>query len=117
MMRVRLPKQGGAGVEAYGDRARSAITKAVNDAAQEIHNESQRAVPVDTGNLRGSGRIEPAREGESPRAIIEYGGTAADYALAVHETHATSSKFLERPAREYARKFLDDIGGNLRGAE
>ena len=101
-------------VEQYRDRALAGVTKAINDSAQEIHNESQRVVPVDTGNLRGSARIEPATK-DVQRATISYGGTAAEYALAVHEAHPdpASRKYLERPAREYARQFVDAIARNV----
>jgi hypothetical protein len=84
------------------------IAVAINHAAQEIHNESQRAVPVDTGNLRASARIDPATI-DRLTAFITYGGTAAAYALAVHETHPTKSKFLERPARAYAAAYLEGL--------
>lgn len=91
----------------------TAITEAVNRAAQEIFAESQRRVPVDTGNLRASARVQPAREAP-PRATITYGGTAAEYALAVHETHRSQSKYLEEPAREHARQLADAVGISIK---
>jgi 3-hydroxyacyl-CoA dehydrogenase len=87
----------------------------VNDTATDVFNASQRAVPVDLGNLKGSGRLEPAAEGEFI-ARVSYGGTAAEYALIVHETHATKSKYLERPAREHLQPFKEAIRKAIRGA-
>lgn len=41
----------------------SELVDAVNEVAQDVYAESQRRVPVDTGNLKGSGRIEKAKKG------------------------------------------------------
>ena len=89
------------------------VITAINEAAQDVYGESQRRVPVDTGNLKSSARIDPATE-RAAVATVSYGGTAAAYALAVHELHATKSKYLEAPARESAPKFLDGITVELR---
>jgi hypothetical protein len=92
-----------------------AVWKVVNDTAQRVFNESQRLVPVDTGNLKASGRFTPAERGASIVATIGYGGTAAGYALVVHEIHATRSKYLEKPAREETSRFIEDVRKALRG--
>lgn len=42
-------------------------------------------------------------------ATISYGGTAAKYALPVHERHASKSKFLEEPARDAEKTLLTRI--------
>ena len=86
---------------------------ALNEAAQDVYNESQRRVPVDTGNLKASARIDPATQ-RSMVATVGYGGTSAAYALAVHELHRTKSKYLEAPARELAPQFLDGVRVELR---
>ena len=49
--------------------------------AQSALDTSNRYVPVDTGRLQGSGRIERRPNG----LAVVYGGPAAPYALAVHE--------------------------------
>lgn len=41
-------------------RLNAAAKKGLNDVAIDVFNESQRRVPVDTGNLKGSGRLDPA---------------------------------------------------------
>ena len=90
-----------------GKRKRE-VAKALNDVAQEVYGESQRIVPVDTGNLKGSGRVEPATP-ENLVAIVSYGGTAAEYALPVHELHPTKSKYLEAPARAATGMLVDVV--------
>jgi len=71
----------------------------VNETNESIYSESQRRVPVDTGNLKASGRMTPAVPG-NPTASTTYGGTAAAYALIVHETHPTKDEYLVGPAKE-----------------
>ena len=85
-----------------------AASDALNKAAQDVYAESQRRVPVDLGNLKASARIEPSTPDEL-RASISYGGTAAQYAAIVHETHRSQSKFLESPAREYEAQLRDGV--------
>lgn len=54
--------------------------------ANDVFNRSQYLVPVDTGALRSSGRVEaPVMEGFQVVVSIKYGGAAAPYALWVHE--------------------------------
>ena len=43
-------------------------------------------VPVDLGNLKSTGTVEPpTRKGKVLRIRLRYGGTSAPYALAIHE--------------------------------
>jgi len=104
-MRVMLALSGVRAVTAYfknkEERVKAAVSGAVNEVAKEVFGESQRVVPVDTGNLRGSGRISPSTP-ETLVAELSYGGTASAYALVVHETHKSGSKYLEAPARSAA---------------
>lgn len=87
---------------------RAKTAGALNTVAKEVFSESQRRVPVDTGNLRGSGRISAAKP-DALVATLSYGGTASAYALIVHETHKTKSKYLEAPARERAKSLKDAV--------
>jgi len=104
-MRVLLAFTGIRAVTAYFDskeeRVRAAVSNAVNQVAQEVYGESQRVVPVDTGNLRSTGRIAPSTP-DTLVAELAYGGSAAEYAAIVHETHKSQSKYLEEPARNAA---------------
>ena len=68
-----------------------------------LQRESQKIVPVDTGNLRRSADTRAEGTGFDTAVIVSYG---ANYALWVHEQvqnrHAPgkSAKFLEKPLRE-----------------
>lgn len=88
------------------DRVDANLQGVVNETAETIFSESQRSVPVDTGNLKASARLEYAR-GAGMTAEVTYGGTAAGYAVVVHEAHPSRSKYLERPARETLARFAE----------
>jgi hypothetical protein len=89
------------------ERLEENLVQVVNDANERIFSESQRRVPVDTGNLKASGRMTPARAG-SPTASTTYGGTAAAYAAIVHEIHPTKNNYLVGPAREIEAELARD---------
>ena len=93
------------------------IATALNQVGQEVFAESQRRVPVDTGNLKSSARIRPA-VGALLEAEIAYGGTAAAYALVVHETPPSGGssprKYLEAPAREAAERLNQAVKQGVR---
>lgn len=74
--------------------------EALNAGALVILRESQRNVPVDTGNLRQSGTMQPLSIG-MPATAVFY---TAEYAVFVHEDmeayHPSGeSKFLEKAVR------------------
>ena len=87
------------------------VVDTINETNERIYSESQRRVPVDTGNLKASGRMNPATV-NAPVATTTYGGTAAAYALIVHEIHPTQNEYLLGPAREEQ----DALFGNARDA-
>lgn len=82
-----------------------------------LQRESQKVVPVDTGNLKNSAGTKPVGFGWHTDVIVYY--TAA-YAVYVHErtelTHKKGkmAKFLERPMRENRAKILAIIGGEAK---
>lgn len=96
--------------------ALDAVARATNDVAKDVFTESQHRVPVDTGNLKASGRVTPKRDGSSVTAELSYGGTAAAYAVIVHETHRSRSKYLEGPAREATNEFADAVKNAISSA-
>lgn len=100
-------------VELWAGHAREKVKDATNEIAKEVYAESQRLVPVDTGNLKASGRVIAA-DTKNLTATDQYGGTSAAYAVIVHETHKTKSKYLERPAKAAARDFRDAVHKALR---
>ena len=90
--------------------------------ARAILEASQPLVPVDTGALKRSGRVEPAPKGAS---VLVYGGGQIDYAGVVHYRLDVKHKVgqaqyvgqplrTERPARKQAivramRKWLKGV--------
>ena len=108
---------------------RSRLPDAIKDLnrgnARVILEASQPLVPVDTGSLKRSGRVEPAPKGAS---VLIYGGEpytnsrtgkVIGYAGIVHVTHKSKSQFVgqplrtERPARKKAtaRAFIKWLKG------
>lgn len=90
------------------DGAGHAIGQAILEEAEVIFAKSQVLTPIDTGALRGSGGVTaPEQVGTSEVHVdIFYGGTAAPYALFVHEmlqnkhNAPTQAKYLEQPFLE-----------------
>lgn len=123
-----------------GERKRKAGIKATEKVAKKLLKLSQKLVPVDTGNLKQSGRIEKA-EGVASYSVV-YSATVRDrhenfgkpkslanvadpdfnYAYAIHEDvprvfnhpNGGQSKYLEQPYRENKDKFLAEIGNAIR---
>lgn len=84
--------------------------RGVNKAALIVLRESNKLVPVDTGNLRQSGFFEPVQTGP-PAVIVAYG---AEYAVHVHEDlearHPTGqAKFLQDAVQASQSDILDAI--------
>src|SRR4051812_8239775 len=84
-----------------------ALVGAIYREAERIMTMAKMLTPVDTGNLRASGRVEGPIEVSNHGAtfVLAYGGAALDYALRVHEDltmhhDVGQAEFLETPARE-----------------
>lgn len=105
-------------LNAIADRLPKDTAKAVRYEVEKIGTAADRIVPVDLGTLRASKTITgPTIKGNEIECIIGYGGAAAAYAVAVHETPSehdppswegtnvdfkvkgTGRKFLETPLR------------------
>lgn len=71
----------------YEERAKRAFTAGVRMEMERVMAVAKgEYVPVQYGNLRGSGRVHPVKvEGERVTVDASFGGTAAPYAIAVHE--------------------------------
>lgn len=111
------------------DGGEKILAQALYAEATTVLNESKKIVPVDTGNLRASGRVEAPVTGKGKASVeITYGGAAAPYALIVHEvptnsggrwgtgmTHAAgkSFKYLEIPVMAHKKKFVDGVRGRV----
>lgn len=94
-----------------GTTALAAANRELYAGANAIFNESQRRSPVDTGALRGSGTVRQSGGSGGAEAEIKYGGTAAGYALYVHEgtSRMEARKFLEGPMLEMGPGVLAKI--------
>lgn len=119
-MRVSMTLRGLDQIAKIADRAsltvRPALAKAVFAEANSVLNESKKIVPVDTGALKSSGRVEPPQiTGGGVSVQITYGGAAAPYALIVHEDpdarhkSGKSYKYLEIPARARRPVFVQNV--------
>lgn len=102
-----------------GPKAITTLGQALYREGAAIFEESQDEVPLDTGNLRASGKLDfPKIEGKDVVVEISYGGAAADYALYVHEDlemnfrNGKKAKYLEDPAR----RRIKGMDGRLLGA-
>lgn len=100
----------------HGAVAVTAANRALYAGANEIFNESQRRSPVDTGALRGSGTVVQSGGAGGAEAEIKYGGTAAGYAIYVHEgtSRMEARKFLEGPMTEMGPMVLERIKAAVR---
>lgn len=93
-----------AGLQALPDAVAGALQRGLEDEAGTIMEAAIDQVPVDTGALRDSGRIErPQASGREVTIAFGFGGGDVDYAVYVHEdlqaTHTNGkAKYLEDPA-------------------
>lgn len=82
------------------------IADGLEKCANVVLRKSQQYVPVLTGALKATGRVEVEGQGMGAEATVSYGSPEAFYALYVHEdltkTHAppTCAQFLTRALRE-----------------
>ena len=91
------------------------VASALYGVAEEIMTASKDIVPVDTGNLKSTGHVQPpVIRGRAVEVTLGYGGTSAKggevgYAWYVHENEdahhepPTKAKFLEEPINEHMR--------------
>lgn len=118
-------------VEEVERRLDAGVRRGLFLAANDIKNAAQRLAPVDTGFLRGtitaivgpdSGTVTGGTRDAQTQASVTIPkhsavvGTGAEYAPAVHERHATQSKFLETPARQIQREIRTRLADELRKA-
>jgi len=99
-----------------GDQGmRKELRGAVKEVGQDKLAITQDRVPVKTGKLQRSGRllvmVSPKKE--DIRISIVYGGPDVPYALRVHETHKTKSKFVESVILEAAPTAAGEIAGKI----
>ena len=102
-----------------GPKSLGTLGQALYREGATIFEDSQDEVPLDTGNLRASGKLGfPKVEGKDVVVEISYGGAAADYAAIVHEDlemnfrNGRKAKYLEDPVR----RRIKGMDGRLLGA-
>ncbi len=89
--------------------------------AELIRTASMVNTPVRFGVLKASHRVTSRITAEGPEAAISVGGAAKKYAVVVHETHRTKSKFLENAANaamegmsgRLGKRIVAGLGGGL----
>lgn len=100
---------------ARGSDLERAVAGKLFRSANRVLTESKRLVPVDTGNLKATGSVEvPDVGGSRVTTEVGYGGSAAPYALVVHEDLEAfhddgSAKYLEIPFRAEAEGTLREL--------
>ncbi len=109
-------------VKWHGARAKAVVhagaADGLHDAANDLFDETQRAVPVLTGALKASGNLDV--DSSTLHAEITYGeGLPRDYAGIIHEKleihhDQGSAKYLENPTVAAARRFDATIAASIR---
>mgnify|MGYP000935691953 CR=1 FL=1 len=103
-----------------GDKAEFAMKRALTTEAEKVMAIAKRLTPVDTGALRASGHVQrPVVDKNKIEVTLGFGGSAASYAIFVHERtelrHTVGqAKFLEQPVNEAARGLADRLAQELR---
>jgi hypothetical protein len=99
--------------------AAQATRRQVYQSTHRAFTQSQIQVPVRTGALKNSGSMKETEDG---LWVIGYGGTAASYALAVHENLTahhkppTKAKYLEDPVRDEKLRLVEELGKEVEAA-
>jgi hypothetical protein len=114
-------------LRALGKKMDEALRRTQEDVIRTIFDESQALVPVATGALKASGKINHDVEddpmnfgGLNPEVEITYGNSSVDYAIYVHENldarheAPTQAKFLEEPFARHADELMDILRLRLR---
>ncbi len=103
-------------------RARVVAGMALKHRADAVMDRSKEEfVPVKTGRLRETGRVDQvAFSGSNISVELKYGGPQAPYAILQHETpwfqHRVGQwKFLEQPLYEEAGSMLPQIAADMQG--
>ena len=102
-------------IKSHKEKAVQALKRELYVEAEGIMTQSKELVPVDTGNLRDSGTVAlPRQEGSVVLQELGFGGSAADYAVYVHENTVVfhpvgMAKFLEIPFRQAQRGMIERI--------
>lgn len=83
----------------------------INESANDLLIKSQAEVPVQSGKLKASAKVDPATI-ENTTASVNYN---TDYAVKVHEI-SSRPKFLERPYNTNKIRYESNIANKIRKA-
>jgi hypothetical protein len=103
----------------YKDKATSVIAPALYQEAEAIMTQAKMLTPVDTGALRASGHVRrPVVSAQSVSVTLGFGGTAAPYAVYVHEDltkrHPVGqAKYLEQPFNAAKQSMAERIANKV----
>ena len=95
------------------------MRKELRAAATEVGGEklevAKDRAPYKTGRLRNSAKLKVmvSSKKEDIRIALIFGGPEAPYAVRVHESHPTQSKFLESVLLESARTIAAELGAKI----
>ena len=98
------------------------IEEVMNETMERVYAESQVLVPVNTGALKGSGRIVRTgrwRSDGTPEIAVVYGNEIVNYAVKVHEDldayheSPTQAKYLEIPLVNNANFLVSQLRSRL----
>lgn len=88
---------------------RRQVVKVVNETAEEVLDIACQLVPVDTGELKESGHLEPYNQGELNRVVFD-----AEHARFVeYGTSVSAAQPFLRPAAEAVKKRLNRRLGQI----
>ena len=93
------------GLKEVIDRLEAGLPAAVDAMAASVLGEADKRVPVDTGDLKRSGRVLAIPAHRNARAI-RYGGKEAPYAGIVHDGDGKGRQYLRDAAMEGHRQHL-----------
>jgi hypothetical protein len=102
-----------------GEQSPKYLEQAIVAEANVVLNLSKQIVPYRFGALKTSGQVErPNVSDDNIEVEVTYGGTAAPYAVYVHEipknyNHGKQYKYLETPARAHAPVFTRKVKERL----
>jgi hypothetical protein len=108
-----------ANVKNLANKSSDAALRALREESEVIMTEAKNLTPVDTGALRGSGRVTATKEpGGALSAQLMFGNASVDYALIVHENTTAhhdvgQSKYLEEPLNRSLPNLPDRISKRI----
>lgn len=92
------------------------LEKGLKKAGLFLQRESQKVVPVDTGDLRNSANTRAEGSGAGTEVVVGYGTT---YGLYVHEDlearhkPGKQAKFLEEPLRKHRKRIVQIVAESI----